>query len=229
MKTEKIFLVGASETAHMAYEYFTNDSPFKVCGFAVERVYLTSNDFLGLPVVPFEECEIYFPPDEYKIFIAVISTKLNSARERLFNLAKEKGYKFASYVSSKASVWYNVELGENCFILDYNILQPFVKIGNNVILWCGNIIGHRSVIEDNCFLAGHVIIAGRTRIGKNCFVGINAAISDTLDIGNDCFIGMASSVTKSTEPNGVYIGNPATKYPLSAKEYGDYRDNKPKF
>ncbi len=228
-KKEKIFLIGASETAYMAYEYFTHDSSYEVCGFAVEAEFIVNKEFLGLPVVPFEECEKYYPPDEYKVFVAIISTQLNYARTRLYNLAKEKGYEFASYISSKASVWHNVEIGENCFILEYNLLQPFVKIGNNVILWCGNMIGHRSEVEDNCFLAGHVIIAGKTRIGKNCFLGINTSISDTLEIGDGCFIGMASAVTKSTEPNSVYIGNPAKKYPISAKEYGEYRDFKPKF
>lgn len=229
MKSKKIFLIGASETAHMAYEFFTHDSPYEVCGFAVEKEYFNCREFLGLPVVPFEECELYYPPHEYKVYVAVISTQLNSVRTRLYNLAKEKGYEFASYVSSKAAVWHNVELGENCFVLDYNILQPFVKIGNNVILWCGNIIGHRSVVENNCFLAGNVVVAGKTRIGKNCFIGANASISDTLDIGDGCFIAMASAVTKSTDPDGVYLGNPAKKYPVSAKEYGNYRDFKPRF
>ena len=226
---KKIFLIGASETAHLAYEYFTHDSDYEVCGFAVEREYLTQNEFLGLPVVSFEECESFFPPEEYQVFVAIISTKLNTARTRMYHLAKEKGYQFASYISTKASIWHNVAIGENCFILNDNTLQPFVSIGNNVILWGGNFIGHRSTIDDNCFLAGHVIIAGQTKIGKNCFLGINATISDTLDIGDDCFIGMAAAVTKSTEPDSVYIGNPAKKYPISAKEYGEYRNHKPKF
>lgn len=228
-KKDKILLVGAKETAHMAYEFFTHDSPYEVCGFTVEREFMAEKEFLGLPVVAFEECERFFPPQDYKIFVAIISTQLNSARARLYNLSKDKGYDFVSYISSKASVWHNVEMGENCFILEYNILQPFVKIGNNVIMWGGNLVGHRSIIEDNCFLAGHVIIAGLSRICKNCFLGINCTISDTIEIGEGCFIGMASAVTKSTDPDGVYIGNPAIKYPVSASEYGAYRDFKPKF
>ncbi|MDN3658908.1 acetyltransferase [Ferruginibacter paludis] len=228
-KKEKIFLIGAGETAHLAYEYFTHDSFYEVCGFAVEIKYLDKSEFLGLPVVPFEECETYFPPKEYKVFVAIISTNLNTARTRMFNLAKEKGYQFASYISSGASVWHNVAIGDNCFILSGNVLQPFVKIGDNVILWGGNYIGHRSIIGDNCFLAGHVIIAGLTKIGKNCFLGINSSISDTLEIGEDCFIAMAAVVTKSTEADSVYVGNPAKKSPISAKTYGEYRDFKPKF
>ena len=184
---------------------------------------------MGLPIVAFEDCESFFPPSEYQVFVAIISTQLNAARTRLFNLAKAKGYDFASYISTKANVWHNVKIGENCFILENNVLQPFVEIGDNVILWGGNFIGHRSTVSDNCFLAGHVIIAGQTKIGKNCFLGINVTISDTLDIGEDNFIAMASAVTKSTEPDSVYVGNPAKKIPISAKKYGEYRDFKPKF
>lgn len=229
MTGNKIFLIGAGETARIAYEYFTHDSCYEVCGFAVENKFKIQNEFLGLPVVSFEDCEIFFPPNEYKVYVAIISAKLNSARARIFDLAKTKGYQFASYISSGASIWHNVELGENCFILNNNVLQPFVKIGNNVILWGGNFIGHGSEICDNCFLAGHVVVSGHTKIEKNCFIGVNSTISDMINIAEDCFIGMASAVTKSTDPDGVYIGNPAKKYPISAKEYGDFRDIRPNF
>ena len=42
--------------------------------------------------------------------------------------------------------------GDNCFILEDNTIQPFVRIGNNVTLWSGNHIGHDSVIDDHCFI-----------------------------------------------------------------------------
>ena len=50
-KTEKVVIVGAGETAELAYEYFTCDSPYEVAGFAVEKEFLKQNELFGLPVV----------------------------------------------------------------------------------------------------------------------------------------------------------------------------------
>ena len=107
------------------------------------------------------------------MFVAVSYTHLNRVRTKLYEQAKNKGYSLASYVSSKAFVWRNVEIGENCFIMENNVLQSNVKIGNNVTLWSGNHVGHRTVIRNNCFLSSHVTISGFCDIGENCFLGVN--------------------------------------------------------
>lgn len=85
---------------------------------------------------------------------------MNRVRTRLYREAKAKEFSIASYVSSKAFVWRNVEIGENCCIFEDNVIQPFVNIGNNVIIWSGNHVGHHSVIKDRCFIASYVVISG---------------------------------------------------------------------
>lgn len=219
LKVKKLIIVGNGETAHLAYEYFTHDSEYEVVGFAIEKDFLTKDVFLGFPVIPLEEIGNHFSPNEYYIFIAVSSTKLNRVRTRLYHLCKAFGYRVVSYVSSKAFIWHNVEIGENCFILEDNTLQPFVKIGNNVILWSGNHIGHRSIIHDNCFITSHVVISGFCEVGKNCFIGVNATISDNVTIADDCLISLGSVISENTEANSIYKGNPAKKHPLSAKRF----------
>ena len=54
---------------------------------------------------------------------------------------RNKGYQPASYISSNAFVWSNAKIGDHCFIFENNTVQPFVEIGDNVILWSGNHIG----------------------------------------------------------------------------------------
>ena len=141
---QKLVIVGDGETAELAYEYFTYDSNYQVVAFTVEQAYLKKDFLYELPVVPFEHVEDFYTPTKYKMFIAVSYTQLNRVRTKLYKQAKSKGYSLASYVSSKAFVWRNVEIGENCFILEDNVLQYHVKIGNNVTLWSGNHIGHRT-------------------------------------------------------------------------------------
>jgi sugar O-acyltransferase (sialic acid O-acetyltransferase NeuD family) len=216
----KIVIVGDGETAELAYEYFTHDSPHEVVAFSVEREYAIKKELFGLPVVFFEDLEKLFAPSEHSAFVAISYTKLNRVRARLYQETKRKGYELVSYVSSKAFVWRNVEIGENCFILENNVLQYAVRVGNNVVLWSGNHVGHQTVIEDNAFVSSHVVISGYCEIGQNCFLGVNSCIANNVKIAQDCLIGMGAVINKDTEAQKVYVGNPAKPIKDSFVVYG---------
>lgn len=213
MNKKKLIIVGDGETAQIAYEYFTYDSDYDVEAFSVEKQYLDKKELFGLPVVPFDNVEEFYTPDHYDAFVAVSYIQLNRVRERLFRMAKEKGYSLPSYVSSRAFVWRNVTIGENCMVFENNVLQHNVIVGNNVILWSGNHIGHQSRIKDNVYIASHVVISGFCEIGEYSFLGVNSALNDNVRIANDCIIGSGAVVTKNTEPGKIYVGNPAKVLP----------------
>ncbi len=207
----KVIIFGVLDTAELAHYYLTNDSEHNVVAFTVSKEYLTENIYKGLPVIAFEELEKYFPPSEYKLFVPMTGRKMNTLREKIYNEGKLKGYNYISYVSSKATL-FNNEIGENCFILEDNTIQPFTKIGNNVILWSGNHIGHHGVIKDHVFFTSHVVMSGHCVIESNCFFGVNATIRDYSKIAKGTLLAMGASLTKQeTEEWGVYVGNPAKK------------------
>lgn len=207
---KRLVIVGDGEFAEIACEYFTHDSDYDVAAFAVERDYLKRDRLVKLPVVAFEDVERAFPPDAHDVFVAVPYTQLNRVRTRLCAAAKRKGYALATYISSAAFVWRNVEIGENCFIFEANVIQYSVRIGNNVVLWSGNHIGHRSVIGDNCFMASHVVVSGYCRIGESCFLGVNSTLRDQITIGRDVVVGAGAVVVKDVAERQVVRGNPAT-------------------
>ncbi len=205
MKAKKLVIVGLGETAILAYEYFTKDSSYDVVAFSVNQSYIKEDTFLELPVIPFETIENVYSVQEVSLFVAMGSGQLNYLRTKLYKECKVKGYTMASYISSKAFVWDNVEIGENCFILEDNTLQPFVRIGNNVTMWSGNHLGHRSIIHDNCFITSHVVISGFCEIGENTFMGVNSSVADNVIIGKDNLIGMGCCINKQTTENSLYI------------------------
>jgi sugar O-acyltransferase (sialic acid O-acetyltransferase NeuD family) len=216
IKNKKLVIIGVGETAEIAYEYFTYDSEFEVVGFVVSKQYKETDLFCGLPVDDFEDMQEKYDPNIYYSFVAISSGHLNRDRTKLYKLAKEKGYKIASYISSKAFVWRNVKIGENCFVFENNVIQPNVEIGNNVTLWSGNHIGHRSIIRDNCFISSHVVISGFCEIEENTFMGVNSCVADYIKIAKDNFVGLGTVINKDTEENSVYTGNPAEKSKVSA-------------
>lgn len=192
----KLIIGGDSAFAEIAYEYFTHDSDYEVVAFTVEREFLKRDSLFGLPIVPFETLEQDFDPAAHSVYAAQVYTQLNRLRTRMSKAAKAKGFALASYVSSRAFLWRNVQMGEHCFIFEDNTVQPFVRIGDNVVLWSGNHIGHHSVIGDNCFISSHVVISGFVNVGDNCFLGVNSTIANNVSIGRDCWLGPSTTIAK---------------------------------
>lgn len=209
-KTKKLIIVGAGEFGEIAYEYFSDDSPYEVAAFAVESQYRKTDALRSVPVIDFEQIAALYPPQEYEVFVAVTYAKLNRIRRRMYRTCKEMGYACASYVSSHAFFWKNAQIGENSFIFEDNTIQYHVKIGNNVVLWSGNHIGHQTVIEDDCWLTSHVVVSGFCRIGSGSFIGVNAALGDNVSVAEDVVLGAGAVTVKDlSQKAGVYIGCPA--------------------
>lgn len=216
---QQLVIVGDGEFAEIAYEYFSADSDYAVSAFAVEKGFRTRDELRGLPVIDFEDLKDQFPPENHHVFVAISYRKLNRLRARLFRAAKEWGYTCASYVSSWAFVWDRNSLGENCFVFEDNTVQPFVEIGDNVVLWSGNHIGHRAVIEDHCFVSSHVVVSGFCRIGTYTFMGVNSALADEVCVGRDNWVGPGVVLTKSTEEAQIFGAQQPTASSVSSHRF----------
>lgn len=202
---KKLVIFGLGDMAILAHYYFSGDPDYQVCAFSVTKEFINDQKktMFNLPIVPFEDINALYPPDQYVMFIAVGYKNLNKERANLYNAAKQMGYNLATYIHPKATVLTPI-IGDNCFIFEDNTIQPFVEIGNNVILWSGNHIGHHTIIDDHCFITSHVVLAGRTYLGKYSFVGVNATIIDDVKVAENCIIGAGSLITKDTNPGTVY-------------------------
>jgi sugar O-acyltransferase (sialic acid O-acetyltransferase NeuD family) len=208
-----LVLIGAGEFAQIACEYFQYDSDYDVMAFSVEHEYLTQPSLADRPVVAFENLQETYPPSEVEVFVAVPASQLNLLRTRLYQAAKRQGYRFATYISSRAFAWRHAEVGENCFLFEHGVVQPFARVGNNCVLWSGSFIGHRTVLHDNVFVAPHAAICGYCTVGERSFIGANATVKDGVTIAPDSVIGAGALVVKDTEPGQVYVGSPARALP----------------
>ena len=217
--SRNLIIVGAGETAQIAYEYFTHDSPHTVAAFAVEGKHLKERELYGLPVIALETLVETYSPDEFSTYVALSYNSLNRIRRRLFHIVKDMGFRCESYVSSRAFVWPNVVIGENCFVFESCVIQHHAQLADDVTLWSGATITHRSVIGNDCFIASGAVINGFTRIGERCFIGANSSVANHLAVADDSIIGMGAVVTKSIEePGRVWVGNPARRLARSAFE-----------
>jgi len=213
---EKIILFGAGNVAEVAYHYLTEDSSYEVVAFTIDKAYIKEDEFIGIPLVPFEDIEQNYPPSMFKMMVVIGFDNLNKTRAERYNQAKEKGYELVSYISSKAYVASNVKIGENCFIAEFNSIQACSEIGDNVVLMSSNVINHHCKIKDHNWISAGVIIAGCTTIESYCFIGVNASIGNGISIGRETYISAGANITKSREQESVFIAANTPKFKLTS-------------
>lgn len=210
-----LIIFGSAEMAELAKFYFTHDTDRNVIAFTVDDAFVTDDHFNGLPLVPFSELTERYPSDKYEMHVALSYTKLNRLRQEKYEQAKAAGYKLASYVCGKSAIWSDLSIGDNCFILENQTIQPTVRIGNNVTIWSGNHLGHGTEIGDHTYIASHVVISGHCKIGQRNFFGVNSTLRDFCNIGDDCFLGMGASVTCDMPSGSVAMAAQAEIYEAS--------------
>ena len=209
----KLVIFGSAEIASLAQFYFSNDSNYEVVAFTVDDAFIDTDTFCGLPLVPFSKVKTLYPPEKFDMHVALSYSKHNQLREEKYHQAKSAGYHLASYICTKSATWPELEIGDNCFILENQTIQPTVKIANNVMLWSGNHIGHGTEIADHVYVSSHVCISGHCQIGERSFIGVNATIKDFIEVGADCFIAMDASVTRNIPDGTVVLGASGTTLP----------------
>lgn len=205
-RNTKVVIFGVSQLASLAHFYLNHDSPYEVVGFTVDQDYMPEGSkFEGLPVVPFEEVEKHYSPVEFRMFLPISFKRMSHLRREKFEAAKGKGYSCISYVSTKATTWPDLTIGENCFIFEDNTIQPYVTIGDNCVLWSGNHIGHHTNIGSHVFMTSHVVISGACEIGDHSFFGVNSTVRDETVVAPETLIGMGAILTKDSHEGEIWL------------------------
>lgn len=215
----KVIIYGIGRGADVAFRYLLSDTNVEICGFTVDTAFLVQDAFHGRNVVPFEQIESIFSPDEYMLFIPMGFQQMNKVREQKYLAAKAKGYKCFSYISSKVVSHDQIRCGENCFILENNTINFDVEIGNNVVIWSACQIGDLAVIEDHVWISSHAVLAGEVTVGRNSFLGVNSTIANHVRIGQSSYIGANALIAKDTEVNSVHVVEHTKKLPIDSNTF----------
>ncbi len=215
----KLVIYGAGQTAEIVHHYFKCDSPHEVVAFSVNREFIKESPFQGKPIVPFEDIEKEFPASDFKMHVSASYSDCNGLREKMYKSAKQKNYDLLTFISSKAGIIGDRQIGDNCVILENQLVQPFARIGNNVAIWNGVLVGHHSVIEDHCWLTSGANIGGNCRIGERSFLGMNSTVAHMVTLGRECFLGAGCLVTKSAPDLSVYVEKETERFKLDSRRF----------
>tara|TARA_B100000242_G_C43027326_1_gene478404 strand:- start:480 stop:1163 length:684 start_codon:yes stop_codon:yes gene_type:complete len=213
---KKLIIFGDGEISDIAFFYFSKKSDYEVCAFVVDK---PKNDkFNSLPLIPKDVVEKEFPKEEYFIHVALSYKKLNKNRQEKFDFFDLKKYKFASFISDKATILTEpTNLGRNLFILEEQSIQVGVKVMDNVMIWSNNHIGHNSIIGKHTYISSNVTISGHCNIGQRCFFGVNSSVTDFCKIGDDCFITMGSIISSNLKSDCTTINKSTEIYDSNSR------------
>jgi len=217
MKTpKKLIIFGTASTAELVHYYFSNDSDYEPIAFCASAEFVNTDNFLGLPLLPFNEIEAKFSPNEYSFFCAIGQREINSIRKNIYLQAKALGYSMASYISSESNIAKNAKIGEHCFIDNVRI-HPCAEIGNNCFIHSD--LAHHDKVGNHCYIVGGVSIGGNVTIGEQTFIGLGSTIRDNIILGKRCIIGAGSIIMRNTGSDKVFISNETRSQKISSIEF----------
>jgi sugar O-acyltransferase (sialic acid O-acetyltransferase NeuD family) len=211
---KKVILYGNGSVAEATYFLLVHDSAYEISAFTVDREFIKDETLFDLPVVPFDQVESAYPPDQFDMHIAVGHVRVNQIRAQKYLKAKEMGYQLINYISAKALTWPGLIIGDNCKIGPNSTINPFAELGNDVRIGTGCNVGHHTKIGDHVSLAAQVAIAGNVTIEPYCLIGTNATIRDRVKIARECVIGAGAVILQDTKPREVYLGRPGELLPI---------------
>ena len=208
---KKAIIFGTGDVASTVYSYLKHDSPYEVVAFTVDASEILQPVFFDCPLVPFEEVEKTYPPEDHEMMVALGFRDLNALRAKKYGEAKAKGYTMARYISSSAFVSPDAQIGDNCMICPMSMVLPYTEIGDNVNIGEGTLVGHHVSIGDHCWITSGAQILGNVSVREQCFLGGGSVIKNNVTVAANCVIGAGALILENTVEGDAYMGSPSEK------------------
>ena len=208
MTKKKLILIGGGGHCKVVISILNKLDNFEIAGIVDN--YKAGSFISGIKIVGTDDdLKDICKSSTHNALITVGSTKDNTKRYTLFNMAKEIGYEFPVIISQEAIVDKSVKIDEGTVIMPGSIINIGSSIGKNCIINTSVIIEHDCKIGNHSHIAPGVHISGAVNIGELSFIGIGATIIQGITIGKNVTIGAGSVVIKDIPDNVIALGNPA--------------------
>ena len=130
-------------------------------------------------------------------FVAAIGD--NSAREKAFYEASEKGLVAINVISKQAIVNNSCIMGKGIIISPGANIGPGVIIDDNVVIESSVVIDVNSMISSNVYIGPGAILCGEVQIRKNVSIGAGVIIEAGREVGKNQMISAGSIIREDLE------------------------------
>ena len=205
---KRVIVYGTGGYGEIFYHEACLFGAIEIAAFTVDRLYMDASEFCGLPVIPFEDVKMVYPPEAYEMMV-LTSPKRIRTRKEMYLKAKALGYNLANYVSPRAIIEPGVQMGDNNIIFADAFIGHHTVLGNDNIIRQKVYLGHQSEMMDHNIIVAGCTLGGCSRIGNLSFFGLGMVGRDKVKYGDEVFVGLGSVVTKDVEDYATVIGCPA--------------------
>ncbi len=206
--TPPIIIVGAGGHAKVVADALLAAGA-TVAGLVDAAPAATARHVLGLPVLGDDQVVLGRPTDALILANGVGSTGQPSARVRVFDSFRARGFRFATVVHPASVIGRDVELAEGAQVMAGAVVQPGCHIGVNAIVNTGAAIDHDCRIGAHAHVAPGAVLAGGVTVGDRAHIGAGAVVIQNITVGPDAVVGAGAVVVHDVSDGMRVVGVPA--------------------
>lgn len=132
-------------------------------------------------------------------------------RKKYIEIIANKGGRFVTFISPKAIVSPNVEIGEGVFIGANTVISENVTIGNYSMIHGFCTLGHDVQIGDNVSIEAYCFFGGYSSVGDNSIIHVRSTVIAHKKVGTNTSVGACSLVIRNVKDGTHVFGYPATR------------------
>lgn len=130
-------------------------------------------------------------------------------RARLQRRARGMGRESTTLVHPSASVGWDVEMGQGCYVGALTSLTTHVRLGEGVQVNAGCTLSHDVTVGDFSTLAPGVQLAGGVLVEGGATIYTGAAVLPQVRVGRGAVVGAGAVVTSDVAAGSTVVGVPA--------------------
>ena len=206
----QLIIWGVSPLAEVLGYYFSNDTRYEVVAFVGGCCPSGADSALERPLLAMDEVVERFPPGRWDMFIAWGSHGPDDWRSSIDD-ARSRGYSLPNYISSRALVWPDLEIGENNALMPNVHVEPSVRIGGGNIFCSDTLVGHGVSIGDYNYFGPKCLLGGRSVIESGCELASGTVLINDIRVrfGTNTLTG--TTIYRDTHAHSRYVGSPARR------------------
>lgn len=170
---------------------------------------LVGKSLLGVTVIGGDDAVEKYAPESIRLVNGLGSVRIDSARRRLFERFKGKGYQFAPVIHPSAVIAPDVVVSEGAQVMAGAVVQTGTRIGKNAIINTRAAVDHDCRIGEHAHIAPGATLSGEVEVGNGAHIGTGASIIQGIRLGRDCLVAAGAVVIGDVRDGAKVAGVPA--------------------
>lgn len=212
MMNKPVIILGSGGHARVLQEMLKKEGS-RILGFSVQKVDLCKRNYssCGLEILGSDEDILKYDPGEIYLVNGIGFTDVCQKRKEIFNFFNKRGYCFKTLIHPSAVVDSSAFIAEGTQVMAGAVIQPFARIGRNVIINTRSSIDHHCSIEDHVHLAPGTTLSGGVKIGESSLVGAGAVVIQGVIVGREATVAAGGVVIDHVPDREMVKGVPAKR------------------